>query len=446
MRKSRLLITAISVLLFLVSNNIFALDISEWKYKADVTTPGGTEEYYRITLSPEVYDVSKYDLSDIRILNSSNEQIPYVLTKPKDIRKGKKYQPNLINRSTDSNKTAMVTLDFGKQVAKNSIEVVTEGNNFRRAVRVEGSNDNITFFTLVEQAYVFAVSYDKRFDGIDLPVNDYRYLRISVSPMATEEESPAINRVTVSQVEQKPAKRQSVAMEQIEHSEDEKNNSSIYKYDLAYCRLPLSEIELDIADDAFYRYITIEGRDAATRKVKIDSEDSRERFKEVEVRWEQMVNDTIYSYIKADGEKHEKRVLNIPSDRSSYRYIRIIIKNYDDKPLTVKTAQAKMTAHNIIFAGDNVATTTLYTGCESAKAPRYDLVHRLQNPLQVKAGIAQLGSIIKNPVFGQAEGKPIAWTEKHKTILFIILVVVVLVLAGFIFNSFKSIQNEQSQN
>jgi len=445
MRKSKLLIAVIFVLLSGASN-IFAIDISKWKYKADVTMPDGTEEYYRITLGPEVYDATKSDLSDIRILNSSNEQIPYVLTKPKDIRKAQKYQPNLINRSTDSNKTAMVTLDFGKQALKNSIEVLTEGNNFRRAVKVEGSNDNITFFTLVEQAYIFAVSYDKRFDEIDLPVNDCRYLRISVSPMATEEDSPAINRVTVSQIEQKLAERQSVAMEQIEHSEDEKNNSSIYTYDLAYSRLPISEIELDIADDAFYRYVTVEGRDAATRKVKIDSEDSRERFKEVEVRWERVVNDTIYRYIKADGERHEKRVLHIPSDKGSYRYLRIIIKNYDDKSLKVNKAKAQMTAHNIIFVAESTATTTFYVGCESAKAPRYDLEYRLENPLQVNAGIAGLGSIIPNPVFGQAEEKPVAWTEKHKTMLFLILVVVVVVLGGFIFNSFKSIQNEQGQN
>ena len=65
----------------------------------------------------------------------------------------------------------LITLDFEKQAVKNSIEVITEGSNFRRAVKVEGSNDNIEFFTLVEQAFVFAIGdkYNSRFSKIDLP-------------------------------------------------------------------------------------------------------------------------------------------------------------------------------------------------------------------------------------------------------------------------------------
>jgi hypothetical protein len=77
-----------------------------------------------------------------------------------------------------------------KQTIKNTIEVITQGDNFRRAVKVEGSNNNVEFFTLVEQAYTFAVEQNRRFEQVDLPVNDYRYLRISVQPMATEENNP----------------------------------------------------------------------------------------------------------------------------------------------------------------------------------------------------------------------------------------------------------------
>lgn len=446
--KSRILAIAITVLLFGFLSVIFAFETTKWKYQANVIIKAGTGKYYRLSLTPDVYNTARLDLGDIRLIDASGEQVPYVLFKPQYITERQVYKPAVINRSTNKDKAAVVTLDFGKQTIKNSIEVITQGDNFRRAVRIEGSNDNIEFFTLVEQAYTFAVERNKRFEQVDLPANDYRYLRISVWPMAGEGGNPVIEEVRTFKIERKLAKRQpvNVNMVQIEHNEDEKSNSSVYVYDLAYSRLPISEIELNVKDESFYRYVTFEGRDAAAKRVKIDSEDNVQRFKEVEVPWERIISDAIYRYTEANGQKREKLVLHIPTDRRIYRYLKITIKNYDDKPVTIESVSAEMIAHQMVFAVDDNATPTLYIGCESARPPQYDLAHRLSNPSQVEAGIARLSDITDNPVFGQAEKKPVAWTEKHKILLPATLAVVVLVLAGFILKSFKSIQNEQTQN
>jgi len=443
MTKSKILVVVI--LLVGMASYVFALDLAKWKYKAQVTVEEGTGPYCRLTLTPDIYDTARIDLADIRLLDA-NDQIPYVLTKPKDITDRLKYSPALINRSTNEDGAAMVTLDFGSQIVKNQIEVDTGGNNFRRAVKIEGSNDNVEFFTVVDTAYVFAVDHRTRFEEIDLPANDYRYLRITVEPMATEEKSPVINAVRAFKHESKPAQRQPVKMVQIEHSEDEKNKSSIYVYDLAYRHLPVSEIELDVADNAFYRYVTIQGRDEATRKVKIDSEDNRQRFREVEVVWKGIVSGTIYRYPEASGKKREKLVLNVPSGRRIYRYLKIVVSNYDDKPLVINSTSAKMIADNIVFPMQDDIAPTLYVGSPSAGRPRYDLAQRLNNPLQVKARTANIGAVINNPLFGQVEAKPLAWTEKHKVLLWIIMGAVVVVLAGFIFKSFKSIQTKEAQS
>lgn len=446
MTRSKVLIIAILVLPISLAGSVFALDLTRWKYQAQVSIKDGTGEYCRLTLTPDVYDAARLDLADIRLVNSMGEQVPYVLAKPKDVIEKQMYQPTVINRSTSSNKAALVTLDFGEQVVKNSIEVITQGNNFRRAVKIEGSNDNVEFFTLVEQAYVFAVTQSTRFEKIDLSANDYRYLRITVSPMTTEEKSPVIEKVGASKIERKYAERRSLNMQQIESREDEKSNSSIYVYDLAYRHLQISEISLDVADDSFYRYVTVEGRDIAKRKVKIDSEDSRQRFREVEVPWQRIINDAIYRYTTDDGKKYEKLVLNIPSDRRLHRYLRITIKNYDDRPITVTQASAKMIVHSLVFAVQDDIAPTFYIGSESASAPRYDIVRRINNPLQIKARVAELGDVVANPLFRQAPEKQIVWTEKHKILLWIVMAVVVLVLAAFILKSFKSIQSEQAKN
>jgi len=440
-------VPVIILLLITMAADVFAIDLGKWKYRAEVTVEKGKEQYCRLKLTPEIYGAARPDLGDIRLLDASGEQVPYVIIEPKDITEKLRYRPSLINSSTSEDKTALVTLDFGKQEIKNSIEVETGGTNFRRIVKVEGSNDNIEFFTLVEQAYVFAIGdgRDRRFSKIDLPVNDYRYLRISVGPMATEEESPVIEEVKTFKIEKKLAERETIEMTMVEHKEDEKGNLSIYAYDLLSAHLPISEIELDVADASFYRYVTVEGRDAATRKVKIDSEDSRQRFREVEVSWTRIISDTIYRYTEANGKRCEKRVLHIPSGRRAYRYLKITVNNYDDKPIMIKSASVKMIAHKVVFAAKSGVSLMLYVGSKSASKPRYDLVHMLKQPSQVGVKTAQLGGIIDNPLFGQAERK-VAWTERHKVLLLVIMGAMVLVLGWFILRSFKSIQSEQNQD
>ena len=439
----------ITIILFIsMAGNALAIDLTKWKYYSEITFGDIAEQYVRVDITPEVYDAAKLDLPDIRIVDSNAQQIPYLLTKPYDTIQKQKYAPDIINRSTNNNNGSMVTLDFGKQIIKNSIKVETSGNNFRRAVKVEGSNDNITFFTLVERAFVFAINNREKskFNNIDLPINDYRYLRIIVEPMAAEQECPIINEVKVFECGKKLAKRTPVEMVCVNHSEDEKKNLSIYEYDFGFRNLPISEIELSIADVSFYRHITAEGRNASIRKVEIDSEDNRERFREVEEIWKSITSNTIYRYTSTGGEKYEKTTLSIPSGRQAYRYIKITVRNYDDRPLKLETASAEMISHQIVFDTGNVLNALLYVGSESAVKPKYDITHNLDKPSEVKAVLAGLSPIAKNPLFGQAEQKSQPWTEKHKVLLLIIMAVVVLALGGFILKSFKSIQGNQASS
>jgi hypothetical protein len=336
----------------------------------------------------------------------------------------------------------LATLDFGGQTVKNSIEVETAGDNFRRAVKVEGSNDNVQFFIIVDRAYIFAVS-DKtrhRFSTIDLPSNDYRYIRITVSPMTAEETKPAINEVRAFKIEKKPAQKQVVEMIQTEHTEDVNYHTSNYVYDLKFRRLPVVEIELNTDDASFYRCVTIQGRDTATQKVKIDSEDNRQRFSEVEVPWNTITTDAIYRYTDAGGKKYERLALPI-SWREAYKYIRVVVSNYDDQPIAIRSASAKMMPHKIIFPVPTDKSAKLYVGNESASHPQYDLARRLTNPMQVKTTQAALAGLTDNPAAGKIR-QNLPWTEQHKILLLVVLVVVVLVLGVFMLSSVRSIQRQ----
>lgn len=419
-----------------------SIDLTKWQYTAEVTVEGTPGEYCALTLTPEIYNVARTDLVDIRLIDRDGNQIPYVLARNEDRTETVKYNSGILNSSTDANGNILATLDFGGQTVKNSIEVETTGDNFRRAVKVEGSNDNVTFFTIVDRAYIFAVN-DKnrhRFSTIDLPSNDYRYIRIAVSPMTAEESKPWLNEVRAFKIERKTVQKQIVEMTQTEHTEDANYHSSNYVYDLKFCRLPVVEIELNVDDASFYRCVTIQGRDAATQKVKIDSEDNRQRFSEVEVPWNTIITDAIYRYIDAAGKKYERLILPI-NYRDAHRYIRVVINNYDDQPIMIRSASAKMIPHRIIFPFASDKPARIYVGNDSAAQPQYDLARRLTNPMQVKTTQAAIASLIENPAAEKSLQK-LPWTEKYKILLLTTLVVVVFVLGVFMLSSLRSIQRQ----
>jgi hypothetical protein len=258
--------------------------------------------------------------------------------------------------------------------------------------------------------------------------------------MTAEETKPAINEVSAFKIEKKPAQKQVVEMTQVEHSEDANHHTSNYVYDLEFRRLAVVEIELNTDDASFYRCITIQGRDAARQKVEIADEDNRHRFSEIEVPWNTITTDAIYKYTDAAGKKYERLALPI-SWREAYKYIRVVVSNYDDQPITIRSASAKMVPHKVIFPVPTDKSAKLYVGNESASHPQYDLARRLTNPTQIKTTQAALVGLSENPAAGKTQTKQ-PWTEQHKMLLLAVLVVVVFVLGVFMLSSVRSISRQ----
>ena len=339
----------------------------------------------------------------------------------------------------------MQCVDFGKQEIKDAISVKSEGANFRRRVEVEGSNDNIDFLTLMKKCYVFAVPDNggvRRFSSIKLPRNDFRYLRITVYPDGIE--TVTVSKVLAFRKKDVVMPREAVEMVQMDYQEDKEKQVSTLVYDMQFKNLPLSEIELDIADDSFYRYVTIEGRDQSMRQVEIRGEDNRKRFREVEVPWRNITSSTIYKYETKGGEYCIFNTISI-GRKSVPRYIRIKIKNYDDEPLSIISTQGQMLPHTLLFPRPIDNKCSVYIGCNNIGAPQYDLQHTLPQPENVKACCANITNMQPNHLLGTASGPVIPWTEKHKVIFWLVLVATVLVLVVIIVKSLKSILRQKTQ-
>jgi hypothetical protein len=308
---------------------------------------------------------------------------------------------------------------------------------------VEGSNNNTDFYTLIPAAYVFAVQTDqvRRFPKIDLPVNDYRYLRVTVSAMSSEDKAPEIEGLSCFVTDKENSKTEAVAITLISHTEDEKKKTDIYEYDLGYKNLPTAELVFEIEDADFYRFVTLEGRNAEKRKILLDSEDNVERYREVEEAWHRVTSAAIYRY--EQEEKVEKLSVEL-GGRTCYRFLKITVNNYDNSGVSMKNLIARISRGFLVFEGRSDQNAVLYAGSKDAKKPVYDIERTLTDPRDADASMVTLTSLRLNPAFGTGE-KEAAWSESHGWLLMVVLILAVGVLGIFIFKSFKSIAVNTNQ-
>lgn len=446
MKRKRYWILAVGILWLGWQGVVWGEDWTLWSHVAEVSQPWGNEPFCRLLLSGEVYHLSRGDLADLRLVDGTGGQIPYVLYQPQDEVKKQEFRLEELNRGVMADGSAALTLDFGSQVMKDQIAVETSGTNFRRKIVVEGSNDNREFITLVDGAYVFAIpgqSGIQRFPTLRLPRNDFRYLRIRVYPMTGEEGVITIGRVTVWQEHSKRVVRQPVVMKLMVSGMEDKTKTSWQVYDLQYNHLPLVGIRLEVAEERFYRYVAIEGREQEKIQVEIRGEDNRRRYREEEVPWRHLRSGTIYRYSMTTGQVEESLRLSL-QDGAVPRYIRISIRNYDDQPLTVKSAEGEMIPHQLLFARQD-EVCQLYTGNPLVAAPRYDLEQTLSQPTKIPAAEVTFSDMKPNPSFAIKPVKTVPWTERHKILLWVTLILIVVVLGGFIIKSWKTITSRPGE-
>jgi hypothetical protein len=437
----------LSIILMLAGLSYCAAeDVNAWQYYCDVSFEAGEKEYVKFEVTPDIYNRGQKHLPDLRLFDTSEKQVPYLIIHPWQQMKKTQFNPQILNRTTDQQKRSFLTLDFGDNKMKNYIEIDTKGSNFRRAVRIEGSNDNKDFFILVSEAFVFSIDKGKKssvFSGINLPENDYRYLRVRVVPAEDDILAPEITEVRIYRRESIDTEPTTLTPRQTGHLEDSEQNVSIYDYDLGYMNLPISNIRLDITDKSFYRLVKVEARNQITQMVEIESEDNMIRYQEVEQNWIHISNSAIFRYLSEDEKIEENVSIPVSPESTKFRYLRLTIRNYDDLPLAVMGIEADILQEKVLFENPGASGIRVYVGSETAKKPRYDIEKKLEFPTKADAAIAKLSKLKKNPDYVPPQ-EVVPWSERYPILPLAIMVILVIVLGYFILKSMRTIKTGNS--
>jgi len=408
------------------------LKIGEWSHRAriETTAPVG-KGLVEVALSPEVSDLTRPNRSDLRALDESGKEIPYVLRMDTGKIESRALPVTLLNRTHIPGQQSSVTADFGGKVLKNRIRIVTPGTNFRRRVMVQGADDGVSWEVVRDGSLIFRIAdetgkgaaYER--DSIKLPDNDWRYLRITVQNGPDDPEVVEIGNVTATSVLRTPPDTTAVPI--VSSKLEEKSRGTEIVLDLGFRNLPLYGLDLNFSDANFARGMEILGRNETEITLRTPVEDSPAHTRKVAAPWTPVCRGTIYRYSSGAGDEES---LSFDIQPARYRYLLIRIQNRDDQPLTFTGVQVTRLAEYVEFQPKGSGNLFLYFGNLQAQAPEYDLgkyIGKLRAEGITRAG---LGNPEPNPV-GPTK-KDLPWSERYRFIMWIALVAAMAVLGWMV--------------
>ncbi len=367
-----------------------------------------------------MYEAARSDLGDLRILDPRGEPVPYTVDRgllgPQPERR-----PRVRNRGIVRGGPATAVLDFGGKTGKERLSLRLSGDNFRRRVRVEGSDDGRDWTLLTDEGWAFAIPGPDptRFETVALPENDFALLRVTVHPGPRERERVSIEDAWLPAGERR-ARRVEVVAPRWSRADEPRSRETWLTLDLGARHQPYQAVDLEIEEERFLREARLDEREDPPLRVS-DSIAPAER-------WTPAGQGVVYR-LEDGGERRES--LRIEASGRA-RVLRLRIRNRDDRPLRVTGVGVVVPVERLLFEAPREGGYTLTYGAADLRVPAYDLAQTLDE--DPDALPAELGPPVRREVVADV----LPWTERHPVLLWVGLFVVVVALGALTWRALRS--------
>lgn len=325
--------------------------LQRWRYFQELgAAPAGQAA---IELDRQTLGGSEPDLTDLRLYDYAGREVPYALRVRRKVHRSEVIEAKQLDRGIRGGRT-QVTLDLGDYSAvHNEIEIDLAGQNFRRRVQVQGSDDSQSWATLTDDALVFRFasagrSVDQR--SVTYPDSRYRYLRVLVSPdPAVDAMAPALSEVRARlRVETEGVERlypQTYPVREPTRQND--REASLYSFSINDGAVPLHSLTLEVDGAPFSRpYRLVSGDDKNNREI---------------------ASGTLAS--DAEG----RATVTLRFEEALVKQVRLVVTDDRNPPLEIYSVQPAGAARHLLFENENLSyPLRLYYGNPEAAAPNYD--------------------------------------------------------------------------
>ena len=171
------------IILLLSINGLFAQQNTTAKIKS-VNENG----LHKITVPAEIRSFSKEDLSDFRIYDAKNKEVPYfVIPATSQAKLNSLAEFKIISKKAIPRKKTTIIVETPEKTI-NKIVLAITNSVVTKSYDISGSNDQKEWFGLINKAQLFNLQSVQGlgvFKTVELPLSSYRYLKIEFNDQKT---------------------------------------------------------------------------------------------------------------------------------------------------------------------------------------------------------------------------------------------------------------------
>jgi hypothetical protein len=382
---------------------------SAWRYVQEIPLSrqrtGGLVDF---VLPVAVFDGARADLGDLRLDDPAGKEVPYALRIRRTESRDEAIPAREFNRSKGPEGASEITLDLGETPGEhNAVEVQMPGANYRRHAMLEAGDDGTRWREMATKNLVHWSASHQALDDRQLsyPVSRFRYLRVRIERDPVVDQQPVeIAAVTVRRSVAMPGESLDIAARigPREAVRADDGPGSAWSIELGGDGVPCERLTIDVAatNVEFVRNYVIEAGGPAG--------DADEPFRPVgRGLWRRRA-----------GEKPVP--LHADFSEVTASRLRLIVTDYHNPPLELRSASARMAAREVVLAdpGPGATALALFYGNPRAELPRYDFARNLAATLDPPPARLTLAERRENPGY---QPEPLPLTERWPWLIHVIL-------------------------
>jgi len=358
----------------------FALTPHQWQYRQSIDVPA--TGLVQINLPLETSNIARPDLSDLRIIDSNEKEIPFLIDQPTPRPESsvplKDFRAEIVAAET----RLLITTGSDSTIAGVALDTPA-GANFIKAARVEGSNDQKDWRILTSGAPLFRMGNGAANLRVALPEGRWQFLRLVVDDNRTPPVPWTGARLIVAG-SSAPTEPLSVTIK----SRDENPGMTRLGIDLGAANLRIASIRIGTSEPVFTRTVTVAAAELSTQNLE-----------------EETLSSAVLYRVDLDG-KAEAR-LDLPIDKQIFgRELVLLIDNGDSPPLLISEVRADRRITRLIFFAATPGAYSLLSGNNQCELPRYDLSHLGDQLRRAGAMEVQVSLPAQNPGYNPAANLP----------------------------------------
>lgn len=392
-------LVAIMLLTVFTAAGVLAASLPEkwnaWKYFRDISKehPGALNY---ITLGPDLLTHSAPYVPDIRIVDESGTETPYVLRNSISVTRTESWPATIRENSFVPDKYTQLVIDLGVYPRfHNAVRLETPETDFILWVEVDVSDDARTWRIVKERAPISRF----RKEGLEgnqtvrYSENNARYLRVQIAETSHQFPVTGATVIPSSQAQFQVVGALSMQVQGWRPPDAASQpGATVWTLDVGNTNVPITSLQFRSDQKEFFRAVRLS-----------ISADGKE--------WSSSGGGEIYRYA-GDAGMEESLFVSV-NGYPGLRYWRIEILNGNDAPLSNVELTANMAARLVVFRPAEGHSYRVVYGNHKAGYPQYDLERTLHVTAAEEAFADQLGHEQENG--GYQDPRP--FSEKHPAVL-----------------------------